>query len=324
MVTDMSEPGGFFRSDNFVSNETSYQYVIARLNAITPPGGVYVGVGPEQNFTYIVALRPKIAFVVDIRRQNMIQHLMYKAIFELSADRAEFLSRLFARPRPGGLDSASTPEALFNGYYGVPPDTGLARRNFEAIRDKLVKGHGFALSNDDIKSLEYVFNHFLISGPDLSYSGGRGITLAQLMVTTDGQGVHRSFMASEENFRALKDFETNNLLVPLVGDFAGPKALRAVGQYTRDRGAMVTTMYVSNVEQYLFQQQDDWRKFFGNVATMPLDSTSTFIRSVFGGSMRGSYAPGGSGSLLSSMTELLAAFTAGKILSYGDVIAISR
>ena len=63
---------------------------------------MYLGVGPEQNFTYIVALRPKLAFIVDIRRGNMNEHLLYKAFIELSADRADFLSRLFARPRPAG------------------------------------------------------------------------------------------------------------------------------------------------------------------------------------------------------------------------------
>jgi hypothetical protein len=42
-------------------------------------------------------VKPKIAFIVDIRRQNLIEHLMYKALFELSADRAEFISRLLSR-----------------------------------------------------------------------------------------------------------------------------------------------------------------------------------------------------------------------------------
>src|SRR5437667_12357654 len=95
LVTDFSEPGGFFRSDNFVSNETTFQWVIPELKNTTRPGGVYLGVGPDQNFTYIVALQPKMAFIFDIRRQNVIQHLMYKALIEISADRAEFLSRLF-------------------------------------------------------------------------------------------------------------------------------------------------------------------------------------------------------------------------------------
>src|SRR5215471_6324129 len=73
LVTDFSEPGGSFPSDNFVSNERSFQNVLTELKERTKPGGVYVGVGPEQNFTYIVALRPRIAFIFDIRRQNVLE-----------------------------------------------------------------------------------------------------------------------------------------------------------------------------------------------------------------------------------------------------------
>src|SRR5437867_10808453 len=102
LVTEFSEPGGYFRSDNFVSNETTFQYVIKDLKK-TKPGGVYLGVGPDQNFTYIVALQPRMAIIFDIRRQNMLQHLMYKALIEMSSDRADFLSRLFSRKRPAGI-----------------------------------------------------------------------------------------------------------------------------------------------------------------------------------------------------------------------------
>ena len=90
LIADFSEEGGYFRSDNFVSNETTFQYPIPELISTIKPGGIYLGVGPDQNFTYIVALQPKLAFILDIRRQNMLQHLMYKALLELSADRAEF------------------------------------------------------------------------------------------------------------------------------------------------------------------------------------------------------------------------------------------
>ena len=106
MVTEFSEPNGFFRSDNFVSNEVTFQHVIPDLLRTVPPGGVYLGVGPDQNFTYIVALRPKVAFIVDIRRGNLLQHLMYKALIETSTDRADFLAKLFARPRPPGSSAA--------------------------------------------------------------------------------------------------------------------------------------------------------------------------------------------------------------------------
>src|SRR5437764_9838575 len=121
MVNEFSEPGGYFRSDNFVSNETTFQYVIKDLKK-TRAGGVYLGVGPDQNFTYIVAMQPKMAIIFDIRRQNVIQHLIYKALLEMSSDRADFVSRLFSRKRPAGLDAKSTAEDLFTAYDNVEPE----------------------------------------------------------------------------------------------------------------------------------------------------------------------------------------------------------
>jgi hypothetical protein len=72
-----------------------------------------------------------------------------------------------------------------------------------------------------------------------------------------------------------------NLIVPIVGDFAGPKALKAIGRYVAEQGATVTAYYTSNVEQYLFQN-GVWQAFYANVATLPVDERSTFIRSARG------------------------------------------
>ena len=70
LTVDLSEPNGSFQSENLVGNERPLQLVVPRLKAM-PRGGVYLGVAPDQNFTYIVALEPKIAFIVDIRRGNL-------------------------------------------------------------------------------------------------------------------------------------------------------------------------------------------------------------------------------------------------------------
>src|SRR5437870_2025079 len=129
MISDFSEPNGYFRFENFLSNELAYQKVIPTLKENTRPGGVYIGVGPEQNFTYAAALQPKVAFIIDIRRQNMLEHLMYKALFELSSDRADFLSRLYARKRPGGLNADVDSDVLFAGYERLQRDAALAEEN---------------------------------------------------------------------------------------------------------------------------------------------------------------------------------------------------
>ena len=333
MVTEFSEPGGFFRSDNFVSNETSFQYVIPELQRTTRQGGVYLGVAPDQNFTYLVALKPRIAFIVDIRRQNMIHHLMYKAMIEMAPDRAGFMSLLFARARPKGLDAESTPEALFNAFANVAPDTVQFTKNLATITDWLTERHGFALSTADLQSLDYVYRAFMTAGPDITYAfpngGGRGFgrwpSYAQLMLETDGLGNNRAYLASEANYRVLKELETNNLVVPLVGNFSGDKTLRTVGRYLKDRGATVTVFYTSNVEQYLFQQGDDWQRFYSNVATLPLDSTSTFVRSLSNGN---GFRPGSPNSrsvqLLSSVLETLKAVKDGRVQTYYDMIQLAK
>src|SRR5262245_14575437 len=64
LVARLSEPGGHFDSDNLISNETSYQHVIGKLRELGVRGGVYVGVGPDQNFTYMAKIRPRAAIMI--------------------------------------------------------------------------------------------------------------------------------------------------------------------------------------------------------------------------------------------------------------------
>ena len=289
LVDTFSEPGGTFHSDNFVSNEGRYQLVIPALISRVQPGGLYLGVGPEQNFSYMAAVRPKMAFILDIRRGNLQEHLLYKALFELSADRAEFVSRLFSRPRPAGLTTASTPEMMFSAYDRVPSSEDLYRANLKGVLTHLTTRHRFALRDEDKAGIDYIYrNAFFAEGPSLGYAlTGRGRlgntpSYADLMSMTDEAGRQRSYLATEEPFRFLKDLETRNLVVPVVGNFGGPKALRAIGKYVRDRGATVSVFYVSNVEQYL-RQDGLWGAFCENVKSMPLDAASTFIRSTRGG-----------------------------------------
>jgi hypothetical protein len=334
LVEDFSEPNGYFRSDNFLSNENAFQHVIPRLQTTLPKGGVYVGVGPEQNFTYLVALRPKLAFIVDIRRGNMNEHLLYKAFIELSTDRGDFLSRLFGRPRPAGLNDTTPIAEMMDAYELMAPNDDLFQKNLKAATDHLTGHHKFRLTADDIRGLEFVYTAFFKGGPDLNYTFGgstffgsmRFPTYSTLMSETDDRGQQRSYLATEENFRVLAEMERNNAIVPITGDFGGPKAIRAVGKYLKSRGATVNAFYTSNVEQYLFQQDDAWRRYYANVAALPIDGRSVFIRSI---SNRG-YQPQGPGfgfraqTRLCSIADLLTAFNRGQITGYYDVISMSN
>jgi hypothetical protein len=332
MINEFSEPSGYFHSENFNSNELAFQYVIPEIKRRVPANGVYIGVGPEQNFTYIVAMNARLSFVLDIRRQNMLEHLLYKALMELSPDRAEFLSRLFCRKLPADLGPTSSVGALFGGFKGLRATREAFQQNMEAVRQQLVTKHRFALTADDIEQIQHVYTQFYEYGPTLSYSfpgAGPGVlelfpAYSDLMTATDATNTQRSYLVSEESYRAIRDAEVKNLVVPIVGDFAGPKAVRAMGDYVKAHGATVSIFYTSNVEQYLFQQDDAWKRFYANVAALPLDEQSVFIRSVASNGVQGPGPLRLSMPGLNSITDFLSALGAGRVQTYSDVLSMSR
>src|SRR3954462_11674781 len=160
IVTEFSEPSGVFRSDNLVSNEMVFQHVIPTLQQTLGSVSAYIGVGPDQNFTYISALKPRIAFIVDIRRQNMLLHLMYKALIEMSPTREEFLARLFSRPAPARDGSNDGAEALLSAFAEVEPDPVAFERTRAEIYAHLQQTHGFTLTRGDLAGIDFVFRAF--------------------------------------------------------------------------------------------------------------------------------------------------------------------
>lgn len=327
IITDSSEPDGYFNSDNLVSNEDTFQTVIPELTKTVAPGGVYLGVGPDQNFTYIAAIEPRMAFITDIRRGNLLVQLMYKALVELSADRADFLSRLFSRRRPASTGPAATVDQLFDAFGRAAADQSLFDENVKAIVSQLKTRHGFSLSDADVSGLQFAYRSFFEGGPSLRFvsnGGGRFEhypSYEELQTASDGRGGRWSYLASEARFRVLKRLEDNNLIVPLVGNFAGPRALASVGRYVKDHGATVSAFYLSNVERYLFQN-GTWTAFMGNVAALPLADSSTFIRSCFDSCSQ--FGEPRSISLLDSMAGLLRDTSEGRVFSYRDVLAHSH
>jgi hypothetical protein len=280
LSTTVSEPeGSFEHADNLVSNETLFAQV---SEALRVRGGAYIGVGPEQNFSYIARVRPALAFIIDIREENRSLHLMYKALFEMSDDRAEFLARLFSRPRPPGLYTTTSVHDLFAAFEQAIPSAKLHEETRRLVRHRLLEVQRFALSFRELQSIDYALKAFYADGPDIRY--GRSVpvgearpTYWQLMTATDLRGTARSYLATEDAFRYVQDLHARNRIVPIVGDFAGPHAIRRVGDYIRQQGTVVSAFYGSNVEVYL--TRDRTRAFCASLATLPYHDTTVFIAS---------------------------------------------
>jgi hypothetical protein len=335
LIEDFSEPGGSFRLENFMSNEQSYQFVVPELKKAAPRSGVYLGVGPEQNFTYILATKPQISFIVDIRRQNLIEHLLYKSLFERSSDRADFLSKLFSRKRPKGLGVNTPIATILEEFADTRADAKLFADNLADAIKHLETTHEFPLSPYDRDTLQKVYNAFFECGLKMDFrcnnpGGGNGanLTYQQLMAEEDGQGNKQGFLATEDAFRYIQDVQKKNLIVPLVGDFAGPKAIRAVAAYIKERNATLAAFYISNVEDYLFTDPTSWRSFYDNAATLPTTPDSLFIRVISGTRYRTANGPlnqpGSWVTVLTPIQPFIQAFLDGKINSQLEMIQHSR
>ena len=289
IVREFSEEDGFFRSDNFVSNETSYLHILDKLRVMGGSGGAYIGVGPEQNFTYIAKMRPRIAFIVDIRRQAMIQHLMLKAIFQLSENRAEFLSRLVSRPLTGeDVPGRGAPIDKILAYLSASPASEeYFTANLASIRKLIQNDLQFPLSSHDQQSLEYVFTAFRQEGLDIQYRSGTGNwggpqwagfpSLKELVLESDLHGRPGNFLVTDEDYAFVRDLQRRNRIIPVVGNFSGTKALAAVADYLKKNGYTVSAFYTSNVEQYLFAN-GTFAAFVDNVRKLPITEKSLFIR----------------------------------------------
>lgn len=288
LCLDLSEAPGYFDTDNLVSNETSYQHALSRLPAGAARGKAYLGVGPGQNLTYIAHLRPDWAFIIDIRRDNALFHLYWKELFLQSGDRVEFLSRILGRPiAPGLLSPEVDAKRLVAAVQDAPVDRDWYMRRFERTWLNMLEHYPRLVQPEDRIVIKRLVWPFFEDGFDLRFrSHGRSPrpfypSYGELILSTDLDGDRHHFLNSEADFQFLKQLQEHNRIVPVIGDFAGPKAIRAVGHFLKRHGLRVSTFYLSNVEFYLFHSRQ-FEDFASNMQTLPFAPESYLIRSHFG------------------------------------------
>lgn len=318
-IASLSEAPGYFDTDNLISNERSYLQVLQDLQRHNVRGGVYLGVGPDQNFSYIADVRPALAVIVDVRRDNMLLHLLFKALFAASRTRVEYLALLTGRTVPAAIDEwrRAPIDRLVTYIDNAKPaprrmDDGLARI-------------GVPLSAEDRATIDRFHGRFTAEGLSLRFqSTGRppqsyNPTFRDLLLETDASGRQANYLASEESFQFLKDLQARDLILPVTGDLSGPSAVAAIGRLIANRGERLSAFYVSNVEFYLFSA-GTFPRFIANLERLPRTNTSVLIRSVFG-RFSAQRRPGDASSQhMQPVAELLREHAAGRVRSYGDLV----
>ncbi|HEX9003056.1 MAG TPA: hypothetical protein VGB07_24325, partial [Blastocatellia bacterium] len=265
------------------------------------------------------------------------------AIFHLSPTRTEFLSRLLSKPLPTESkealpkDKAESPkpaipkadapiETLLAFFDKIQATDQAYAANLAEIKKVIETEFQFPLLAQDKASLDYVYKSFRAEGLEIAFRldsnwGGYFPSFRELIVQTDLNGKAGNFLAVVDDYNFVREMHRKNLIIPIVGDFGGTKALAAVGEYLRKSGLTVTAYYLSNVEQYLFDGSS-FEGFARNIKKLPLTDKSLFIRAVF--NMRYSHPAGLPGhlstTLLQQMKVFVKDFDEGAYRSYGDVI----
>ncbi|MFC1492795.1 hypothetical protein ACFL6O_02455, partial [candidate division KSB1 bacterium] len=294
IMNSLSEEGGYYRDDIWITNEQTYLDVIPALKDRNVKGGVYLGVAPSQNYTYIAAVKPELAFIIDIRKQNRMQHLVYKILFEISETRAEFFSYLFSKPiNPAWVPEISAGIDEIVAFFGnSASDSNMLVRSRDMTVEMLESKYGIDLDSNDIQQITAVFRVFHEYNLGITSNGGqrnqgrggynrrggrRRPTYAEILTLVDPDGNQSNAFSSRENYIFLRNMHLENRIIPITGDFAGTKAIAAVAEFINQRKLTVSAFYTSNVEYYLFQNMvfDRWAK---NVKLLPIDENSVFIR----------------------------------------------
>ncbi len=329
-VVRLSEPPGFFDTDNLISNESSYLHVLPRLRALGVRGGAYLGVGPDQNYSYIAAIRPRVAYILDVRRDNLLQHLMFKSLFAQASNRMEFLCLWLGRTPPARVDQWNDRSIADIVRYvdNAPRDEALARRVQGAIvRDAMATG--VPLRDGDRAILARFHGEFVREGLELRFTSyGRAPrasypTLRDLVLARDTEQRQGSYLVREDDWRFVKSMHAANRIIPAVGSLGGPRALAAIARDLAEARESVSAFYTSNVEFYLWGD-GSFERFARNVAALPRDSHSVIIRSYFGRQFGDAHplavAGFGSVQLLQPLSDFVARWRGGGWESYRALV----
>jgi hypothetical protein len=261
-----------------------------------------------------------------VRRDNMLLHLLFKALFELSSTRAEYVSNLLARPLPGAGEAwrSASLERIISAIDAQPTPQGV--RTLQQRVDDVVTGFGVPLTAQDRATIQRFHQRFIDAGLDLKFqSFGRPPrsyypSYRELLLETDLAGKQRCFLASDEDYAFVRRMQQRNLIIPVVGNVAGPSALAAIGRAVRQRGDTVSAFYVSNVELYLFQN-GIFDRYAATLRDLPRNPRSVIVRSIFVGPVVWDLPTAKPGYASASVTQLLDDFAAHHYGTYAALIS---
>lgn len=251
----LAPPPTDYGLDCFVSSEVGYNEVIARCApSAERPGGAYLGVGPDQNYTYIGALRPALAVILDARLDNLLEHLIFKLAFAEARDPLDYLCLLLGRARATGPGDGLTAR-----LRAQPLDAAAAavfsanvRRAFQArwTSDERLLARVERLLREFVRrqlavtSVSETCLANLDKIPDFE----------EVITSTTPEGFNFHYLTDAGRFGVVKALHAEDRIIPLLGNVVSPEGIAAARRVVEGAGLKLSTVYLSNLEEFLLQR----------------------------------------------------------------------
>lgn len=263
-----AEPASTYNLDCFVTSEVGHNDLLTRCRPVRQ-GGAYLGVGPCQNFSYIGALRPACALIVDARIDNLIEHLIFKLVFERARTPAQYLAVLCSRLLPA--DVPPDPGALLPAFDRAPAPAGLFEDNWRVLCRDLADR--WSMPPALMGRAERIYREFHRRG--LSITSVSDELLANLdyipdlrtvIASTSYTGESLHFLTDAERYDYVRELQLSDRIIPLLGNIADPPTIHAANGLLAELSERVSTVYLSNMEEFLLHRYEIG---FAGIASRP-------------------------------------------------------
>ncbi|MFM7319838.1 MAG: hypothetical protein ACKO5E_23060 [bacterium] len=277
------KPSGPASADNLMTNEDSIASVVDELDGKVPTGQVYLGVGPDQNFTLMAYARPAMSFIIDYRRKNQLLHFLHQALLQLSESRMEYLENFWAR-RFSGQQNHQKPlsaEAIMAGFEKAELDQKKLREVQEKVKAVIRLLHDF--SPDDLNEIAKIQARLAGPGPETRFLALKMYpTIRQMITGPSRSGKPGHWLASDESYATVRQLSSSGHIYPITGDWSANSrgnetVFSKLGAYLRREKRQVGCYYISDVEFFLFRS-GRFSDYLANLGQLPWHPSAVVIR----------------------------------------------
>ncbi len=311
----LAPPSTDYALDCFVSSEVGYNEVLARCQPVSAtPNGAYLGVGPDQNYTYIGALRPRLAVILDARLDNLLEHLVFKLAFSQARDPLDYLCLLFGRRRPAAPAAAADAKALVAQLHAQPLDEDQAA-SFSAFVLQAFRAR-WSQDSKALSRVKRLLGELVRRQLKVTSVSERCLAnldkipdFEEVITATTPEGFNFHYLTDAERFGYVKALHGQDAIVPLLGNVVSPRGIAAARSVVEAAGLTLSAVYLSNLEEFLLQRyiiaEDrivarpnpkgafegapgrSWHELLDQLSALPCDDDAVLIRFYFPGEHRG-------------------------------------